>query len=73
MLLPLGMAEVRIARAGGDDERVVGELVSPAAVRETVEEDPVRPQVDVVDLGEHDPGVALSLDDRAQRARDLCW
>jgi hypothetical protein len=69
--LPLGMAEVRVLDAGGDHEGVVCQLGPFCAIREAVEEEPAAVQVDLVHLGEHDPGVGLALDDRSQRARDL--
>ncbi len=71
MCLPLGMAEVGVARTGGDDEGVVRELAAVAAVRESAEEDPPALEVEPVDLGEHDARVPLVLDDRPQRVRDL--
>ena len=38
--LPLVVAEVGVARAAGDDQRVVAEALAPPAVREAVERSP---------------------------------
>ena len=66
---PLVVAEVRVARAGGDDQRVVGDG-QRLRVRRLREHLPAH-DVEAGDVREHDPDVALALEHRAQRDGDL--
>ena len=67
---PVVVAEVRVARAAGDDEGVVVER-QVAAVRQAAHRHPPRVQVEAVDLAEHDARVSLAAQDLPQGHRDL--
>ena len=61
-------AEVRLRRAGGDDQAVVGE---PPAPVEQAAGDGSALEVDATDLGEDDLRVALAAEDVPERRRDV--
>ena len=64
----LVVAEVRLRRAGGDDQAVVGELPGPV---EQPAGDGAALEVDAADLGEDDLRVALVAEDVPERRRDV--
>ena len=61
-------AEVRLRRAGGDDQAVVAELPGPV---EQGALDDAALEVDAADLGEDDLRVALVAEDVPERRRDV--
>ena len=65
-LLPLGMAEVRVPRSGGDDEIVVRDLE-----RLGVDHDDPPLRIHSLRLGEQDGGVRLVPQQPADRRRDV--
>ena len=67
----LVVPEVRVARAAGDDERVVGERrrSRDAADRAEAQLSPL--QIEPGDLGDQHADVPVALEDRTQRIRDL--
>ena len=64
----LRMPEVRLARAGGDDQAVVGDL---AAAIQRLDREAARAEIDGDDLAEHDAGVPLVAQHVAHRRRDV--
>ena len=64
---PIVAAEITVARARRDDQPVVSQL---AAARQL---DRVASGVHAADFVEHDPNVAHSRKDRADRTGDIGW
>src|SRR6185295_2326129 len=62
--LPLRVAEVRVRRAGGDDQIVVGE-------RSMIGDDRLRRRIDRADIGQQHLDVPLVAQDPADRRRDV--
>src|SRR5581483_7613743 len=71
VLAPVVVPEVRVPRAAGDDERVVLERLRCRHLSDRSQAQRARGEIEVGYLGEHDPHVAVALEDRAQRIRDL--
>jgi hypothetical protein len=71
VLAPVLVAEIRVARAAADDERVVADrrLGRDAVDRPQVQLAPV--EIEVGDFGHQHADVAIALEDRAQRIGDL--
>ena len=70
-LLPVVVAEVRIARSSRDDERVIRDRLPLIAVRQLVEDHLATLQVEARHLREQDTHVLLTPEDAAQRRTDL--
>ena len=64
MLRPLVVAEVRVRRAGGEHEVIVGDPAVPGA-------DAVLRGVDLLDLGQQHLDVVLPTEDAAERRGDV--
>ena len=64
----LRVPEVGLARAGGDDQAVVG---YPAAATDGFDRETARVEIDGDDLAEHDRRVLLVAQDVADRRRDV--
>jgi hypothetical protein len=68
---PLLVAEVRVMRAAGDDQRVVAEPIRCRHGRDGAQVQLTRIEVEVGDLGQQDADIAVALEDRAERMGDL--
>jgi hypothetical protein len=68
---PVLVAEIRILRAAGDNQRVVAEPFRRRHGRDGAQVQLARVEVEVGDLGEQDADVAVALEDRAERIGDL--
>ena len=68
---PLVVAEVGVARAARDDQRVVGHRLGCRQAGDRPEDHLTPLEVEARDLGEQHADVAVALEDRAQRIRDL--
>ena len=64
------MTEVRVARASGDDQGVVGDRRAPVRA-DRLQIDPAPGEVEAGDLTHEDADIATSLEDRSQRIADL--
>jgi hypothetical protein len=65
------MAEVRVVRAAGDDQRVVAQPFRRRHRPDGAEVQLTRVEVEVGDLSQQDAGVAVALEDGAERIGDL--
>jgi len=68
---PLVVAEIGVARPGGDDQAVVRDRAPLVAAREPVEKDAPACEIEAGDLAEQDADVPVTLKNAAQRRRDL--
>ena len=68
---PFLVAEVRVVRAAGDDQRVVAEPFRRRHRPDGAQVQLTRVEVEVGDLGQQDADVAVALEDRAERIGDL--
>jgi hypothetical protein len=68
---PLVVAEVRVVRAAGDDQAVVGKLEQLVVGRDAVDPDAPAVEVEAGDLAQDDADIPVALEDPAQRRGDL--
>ena len=68
---PLVVAEVGVVRAAGDDQRVVGHRLRRRQIGDRPQDHLAPLEVEARDLGEQHAHVAVALEDRPQRIRDL--
>ncbi len=71
VLAPVVVAEVRVARAAGHDQRVVGDRARCWDSSDRPELQLASLEVEVCDLGHQHPDVGMPLEDRPQRIGDL--
>jgi hypothetical protein len=65
------VAEIGVARPGGDDQAVVRDRAPLVAAREPVEKDAPAREIEAGDLAEQDADVPITLKNAAQRRGDL--